>query len=429
MTLGMKRILLFTLYAVLSIGAFGSISTTINSIDYVLNETAMTAIAGLASTNNKANKYPSRRSVNIPETVTYNGAIYEVIGISDQAFQNDTILSSVTIPPSVTKIGKFAFMDCKNLNTVNLSDGVHEIGSGAFRNCPLASVTIPPSVTKIGDMAFYYCKNLNTINLPEGLQEIGSSAFSGCQISSIILPYSIESVGDNAFGSRPKSIAIQNPGTNYTGYIGYYTTIIYSYSRIPLVNFAKAIQSGGTSTKIYVPKGCVEAYKAIDPFSKFTVLEFGEETCELQINQGDFGSLTLDIPKNANQIVTIEDNDQWKIESVLFNGNDMTSSLSGNRLVLPVGDNDQNILNVVYRDVLSGIENIKAQSTLHVTAAMGQIIVSGAKEGSAIRVYGIDGTMAAPVVTATGAGNEIIPVAEGQIYLISTGGQTFKVKL
>ncbi len=107
----------------------------------------------------------------------------------------------------------------------------------------------------------------------------------------------------------------------------------------------------------------------------------------------------------------------------------MTSSLSGNRLVLPVGDNDQNILNVVYRDVLSGIENIKAESTLHVTTAMGQIIVSGAKEGSAIRVYGIDGTMAAPVVTATGAGNEIIPVAEGQIYLIITGGQTFKVKL
>lgn len=40
-----------------------------------------------------------------------------------------------------------------------------------------------------------------------------------------------------------------------------------------------------------------------------------------------------------------------------------------------------------------------------------------------------DGTLSAPAVTATGSGCEIIPVAEGQIYLISNGGQTFKVKL
>lgn len=427
MTLGMKRILLFTLFTVLSLGTFANITVTINSIDYTLDETTMTAAVG-SSPNNHANKYPSRRTINIPGTVTYEGEVYDVTAISYDAFQSDTILTSVTIPPAVTKIEGHAFYNCTKLTTVSLSDGLQEIGDGAFYKCPLTSVTIPPSVAKIGVLAFSQCKNLTSINLPEGLREIGANAFSGCMISGVIFPYSIESVGQYPFGT-PKSIAIQNPGTSYTGYIGSNGTVIYSYSKIPPANFASAIYKGGTSTKIYVPKGCVEAYKAIDPFSKFTVLEFGEETCELQINQGDFGSLTLDIPKNANQIVKIEDNDQWKIESVLFNGNDLTSSLSGNRLVLPVGDNDQNILNVVYRDALSGIENIEAESTLHVTAAMGQIIVSGAKEGSTIRVYGIDGTMAAPVVTATGTGSEIIPVTEGQIYLISNGGQTFKVKL
>lgn len=45
-----------------------------------------------------------------------------------------------------------AFIDCTQLKKVVLSEGVEEIGAGAFRECKqLQSLTIPVSVTAIGN--------------------------------------------------------------------------------------------------------------------------------------------------------------------------------------------------------------------------------------------------------------------------------------
>lgn len=51
------------------------------------------------------------------------------------------MLTSVTIPDSVTSIGAYAFSGCSGLT----------------------SVTIPDSVTRIGEWAFLFCNNLQEI--------------------------------------------------------------------------------------------------------------------------------------------------------------------------------------------------------------------------------------------------------------------------
>ena len=51
-------------------------------------------------------------SVSIPETVTYNGQIYKVIRIGSCAFEGCSVLTSLTIPNSVTSIGNNAFYGC-----------------------------------------------------------------------------------------------------------------------------------------------------------------------------------------------------------------------------------------------------------------------------------------------------------------------------
>ena len=51
-------------------------------------------------------------NVNIPDTVTYNGAEYSVKSIASYAFADCTNLTSITIPNSVTSIGAWTFESC-----------------------------------------------------------------------------------------------------------------------------------------------------------------------------------------------------------------------------------------------------------------------------------------------------------------------------
>ena len=52
--------------------------------------------------------------------------------ISDDAFEDCSSLTSVTIPNSVTSIGEFAFSSCKSLTSVTIPNSVTSIGRGAF---------------------------------------------------------------------------------------------------------------------------------------------------------------------------------------------------------------------------------------------------------------------------------------------------------
>ena len=63
---------------------------------------------------------------------------YTVFAIGDRAFMNNTRLSSVTLPKTVTQIGWFAFSGCIALEEIYIPSTVESISYGAFQNCPSA---------------------------------------------------------------------------------------------------------------------------------------------------------------------------------------------------------------------------------------------------------------------------------------------------
>ena len=71
---------------------------------------------------------------------------------------------AVVIPDGVTRIGAFAFEDCKSLTNITIPDGVTSIGECAFFRCTsLTSITIPDGVTSINYAAFYVCISLERV--------------------------------------------------------------------------------------------------------------------------------------------------------------------------------------------------------------------------------------------------------------------------
>ena len=57
----------------------------------------------------------------IPETVDYNGTAYTVTVIAPNTFENNTDLTDITIPSTITAIGESAFAGCSNLKSITVN--------------------------------------------------------------------------------------------------------------------------------------------------------------------------------------------------------------------------------------------------------------------------------------------------------------------
>ena len=77
-------------------------------------------------------KGKSKKVVNVPATITLNGATYSVTKIADKAFASNLKIRKVVISNSVEKIGNYSFFFAKNVESITLGTGVKELGEHAF---------------------------------------------------------------------------------------------------------------------------------------------------------------------------------------------------------------------------------------------------------------------------------------------------------
>ena len=86
-------------------------------------------------------------------------------------------LTGLSIPGSVSEIGKAAFRSCTGLVSVKLGYGVSVIGGEAFQNTSLSAVYFPGSISVIEYFAFGSCGNLKKLTFAGDMPRFSSTAF------------------------------------------------------------------------------------------------------------------------------------------------------------------------------------------------------------------------------------------------------------
>ncbi len=176
---------------------------TVDGVTYNADKTRI-----ISCDRNKSGEYV------MPDTVTE---------ISEKAFNQCTMLTSVKVSDKVTKIAYGAFEDCSSLNSVTLPSKLESINECAFYGCEsLADITIPEtlgsvgyraffasglekislpdSITDIDEEAFACCSSLESVKLPNKLTYLADGLFSGCDwLSDITIPDGVTNIGSSAF--------------------------------------------------------------------------------------------------------------------------------------------------------------------------------------------------------------------------------------
>ncbi len=281
----------------------GGCSGKAGDISWTIDENKTLTISGIGNmpelSSTEAWKYYKHHIV---KAVILTG----VKNIETSAFQDCAVLTSITIPNSVTNINYNAFSGCSGLSDVIYcgteqdwnsiakgggnsyltnakiefvlleSDDITAAGSlsgsdiswkltyggtltvSGIGNMPdigsdtawklfsgkIKNIVINPGVTSIGNAAFSGCTGLTSITIPNSVTEIGYRAFKGCTgLTSIAIPDSVKEIGESAFGGCTGLTSINIP--NSVTEIGDWA--FSGCSKLASVTVSKSLKSIGSS--------------------------------------------------------------------------------------------------------------------------------------------------------------------------------------
>ena len=114
------------------------------------------------------------------------------------------------------------FSECSSLNSITFDDDIKSIGENAFEKTGFTEFNMPDTVESIGAGCFMECENLEKVNLSKGIKcnsenTIPAGVFSMCtSLTEITIPQNINYIGDNMFSGCDKlaKVIIENENTD-----------------------------------------------------------------------------------------------------------------------------------------------------------------------------------------------------------------------
>ena len=203
--------------------------TNLTSVNYEGDWSNLTIQSGNPAVQDAANEQlfdfaftPDNTAVIVTR---YNGTAADVtipsrykskpVTMIDHAAFFNSVVTSVTIPDSVTSIGDNAFGFCSQLTNISIPNSVTDIGFSAFAHCTsLKSITLPSSLSSISEALFSGCSQLTTIQIPDSVPSIQSCAFYHCRnLETIRIPVSVTLIETDAFAGCPSLMTVTYSGS------------------------------------------------------------------------------------------------------------------------------------------------------------------------------------------------------------------------
>ncbi|WP_037272792.1 leucine-rich repeat domain-containing protein, partial [Ruminococcus flavefaciens] len=146
-----------------------------------------------------------------------NGGVITSIG--DNVFINCSNMESVNLPQTIKRIGKSAFRNCSSFSTVSYDVYDYEKEKVVEVRYPEGQLVMPEAVTSVDEYAFANCASITDIVIPATISELSSYVFSGTGISELTVPDTITKIKDYVFSdcTSLKKIVISE-GTESIGY-------------------------------------------------------------------------------------------------------------------------------------------------------------------------------------------------------------------
>ena len=387
-----------------------------------------------------------------------DGAFRECIGLKNltfgkalesvgtYAFEGCSMLETVDMSATrLTAIGWGVFSGCAILDEVILPETVTRIENEAFRGTDLRDIEFAAGVKEIGARAFADSRRMVTANLPEGLENVADGIFSGnTRLVSASVPASAKTVGTLLFDGCVRVATISSAS-----------------STAPSAA-SNAFQSLRTKyVTLIIPQDAYRAYLNAPEWGRFQTLKNGlpviipEEVEVSAVNEEDYQDLLRDdyleqVAEEAAEEDTPEEEDapevadraarraaqraatqegrsfarvfngagltpgtvtrvfintkgDQTVAAVLLNNVDITSTMEGNSVVIPV----EAAGSLEIRLAESGVEGIGAET-------VGKIDFAAPYE-----VYNLSGVK---------VGNDTTTLAAG-MYIIRQNGNSMKMAI
>ena len=201
---------------------------TYGDLEYSINDDVSVTLTG------HVDGYDASGTLNIPETVPYNGNTYTVTIIDHRAFLGCSgLVGQLVLPNTIEEIGDDAFSRCGFTGVVTIPASVEWLGFTPFYRCDgiegfvvdpnnqtfdsrdncnavirtytnellfgCKNATIPNTVVSIAEDAFNRVSGLTSVTIPNSVTEIGGWAFWFTGLTSVVIPSTVTSMGINPF--------------------------------------------------------------------------------------------------------------------------------------------------------------------------------------------------------------------------------------